>query len=150
MAQLVKNPPAMWETWVRSLGWEDSPGEGNWRLIALQYCIDFCHTLTWISHGYTYVPSLLTLPPTSHPVPPLCVITEPQIWAPCVTQQTPTGYLFDIWWCICFSAALPVCPILSSIHCVQICSLCLHFHCWPAYGFISTIFLDSIYIVNIQ
>ena len=23
MAQMVKNPPAMWETWVRSLGWED-------------------------------------------------------------------------------------------------------------------------------
>ena len=23
MAQLVKNPPAMWETWVRSLDWED-------------------------------------------------------------------------------------------------------------------------------
>ena len=23
MAQLVKNPPATWETWVRSLGWED-------------------------------------------------------------------------------------------------------------------------------
>ena len=22
-AQLVKNPPAMWEAWVRSLGWED-------------------------------------------------------------------------------------------------------------------------------
>ena len=22
-AQLVKNPPAMWETWVGSLGWED-------------------------------------------------------------------------------------------------------------------------------
>ena len=22
-AQLVKNPPAMWETWVRSLGWKD-------------------------------------------------------------------------------------------------------------------------------
>ena len=21
---MVKNPPAMWETWVRSLGWEDS------------------------------------------------------------------------------------------------------------------------------
>ena len=29
MAQLVKNPPAMQETWVRSLGWEDSPGEGK-------------------------------------------------------------------------------------------------------------------------
>ena len=23
LAQLVKNPPAMRETWVRSLGWED-------------------------------------------------------------------------------------------------------------------------------
>ena len=23
MSQLVKNPPTMWETWVRSLGWED-------------------------------------------------------------------------------------------------------------------------------
>ena len=23
MAQTVKNPPAMWETWARSLGWED-------------------------------------------------------------------------------------------------------------------------------
>ena len=23
IAQLVTNPPAMWETWVRSLGWED-------------------------------------------------------------------------------------------------------------------------------
>ena len=29
VAQLVKNPPAKWETWVRSLGWEDSPGEGK-------------------------------------------------------------------------------------------------------------------------
>ena len=24
LAQLVKNPLAMWETWVRPLGWEDS------------------------------------------------------------------------------------------------------------------------------
>ena len=23
MAQTAKNPPAMWETWVHSLGWED-------------------------------------------------------------------------------------------------------------------------------
>ena len=23
VAQLVKNPPAMWKTWVRSLGWEN-------------------------------------------------------------------------------------------------------------------------------
>ena len=23
VAQMIKNLPAMWETWVRSLGWED-------------------------------------------------------------------------------------------------------------------------------
>ena len=23
MAQLEKNPPVMWETWIRSLGWDD-------------------------------------------------------------------------------------------------------------------------------
>ena len=28
MAQLVKNRPTMWETWVRSLGWEDPLKEG--------------------------------------------------------------------------------------------------------------------------
>ena len=29
MAQLVKNPPAMQETWVQSLGWEDSLEKGK-------------------------------------------------------------------------------------------------------------------------
>ena len=29
MAQLVKNLPAMWETWVQSLGWEDSLEKGK-------------------------------------------------------------------------------------------------------------------------
>ena len=33
----------------------------SWRLITLQYCSDFSHTLTWISHGFTYIP---------HPDPP--------------------------------------------------------------------------------
>ena len=28
VTQTVKNPPAMWETWVRSLGWEDPLEEG--------------------------------------------------------------------------------------------------------------------------
>ena len=33
----------------------------SWRLIILQYCSGFCHTLTWISLGYTCI---------SHPDPP--------------------------------------------------------------------------------
>ena len=33
----------------------------SWRLITLQYCSGFCHTLTWISCGFTCIP---------HPDPP--------------------------------------------------------------------------------
>ena len=42
----------------------------SWRLITLQYCGAFCHTLTWINHGYTRVPlSQTPFPPPSpsHP-----------------------------------------------------------------------------------
>ena len=42
----------------------------SWRLITLQYCSGFCHTLTWISHGCTWVPHPERhshLPP--HPIP---------------------------------------------------------------------------------
>ena len=28
VTQMVKNPPAMWETWVQSLGWEDALEKG--------------------------------------------------------------------------------------------------------------------------
>ena len=35
VAQLVKNPSAVWETWVRSLGWENSLGKG--KATPLQY-----------------------------------------------------------------------------------------------------------------
>ena len=42
----------------------------SWRLITLKYCSGFCHTLTWISHGFTCVPHPdppSCLPPPSHP-----------------------------------------------------------------------------------
>ena len=50
VAQLVKNPPAMQETWVHSPGWEDSPGERKGYLLqysALENSVD-C-----IVHGVT-------------------------------------------------------------------------------------------------
>ena len=45
----------------------------NWRMIALQHCVGFCHTATCISHRYTRIlppepPSHLPL----HPAPPGC------------------------------------------------------------------------------
>ena len=40
MAQLVKNPPTMLETWVCSLGWED-PREKRKATHAMENCMDF-------------------------------------------------------------------------------------------------------------
>ena len=42
----------------------------SWRLITLQHCSGFCHTLTWISLGYTCIPHPDSpLPPPSPPDP---------------------------------------------------------------------------------
>ena len=41
----------------------------NWRIIAWQCCVGFCHTAAWISHRYPYVPSpwaFLPPPTPSH------------------------------------------------------------------------------------
>ena len=35
VAQLVKNPPAMWETWVQLLGWEDPLKKGKTTLSSI-------------------------------------------------------------------------------------------------------------------
>ena len=43
----------------------------NWRIIVLQHFIGFCHTSMWVCHRYTYVLSLLNLPPTLHSIPSL-------------------------------------------------------------------------------
>ena len=37
VAQMVKNLPAMWETWVCFLGWEDSPGGGHGNPLQYSY-----------------------------------------------------------------------------------------------------------------
>ena len=46
----------------------------NWRIIALQCCVGFCHTIAWIIHKYTYITSLLGLPP-SPAIPPLQLVS---------------------------------------------------------------------------
>ena len=61
----------------------------NWRIIALQCCIDFCLTTPWISHMFTCIPFLLNLPPKPHPTPPDHHRTPS--WAPSVTLPLPTS-----------------------------------------------------------
>ena len=43
----------------------------SWRIIALQNFVVFCQASTWISHRYTYVPSLLNLLLLPHLLYPL-------------------------------------------------------------------------------
>ena len=63
----------------------------------LHYCISFFHTSTCISHRYLYIPSPWTLRPTSHLIPSLEVVTEHQVWVPCVIQQISVAYLLYMW-----------------------------------------------------
>ena len=66
-----------------------------WRIIALHDSVVFCQTSTWISHRYTYIPSLLNLSPHSTP---LGWYRTP-VWVSWAIQQIPVGYLFYIWSC---------------------------------------------------
>ena len=105
----------------------------NWRTITLQYCDGFCHTsmAETISHKYTYVPSLINLPPTSLSIHPsrlsqsisfgsLCHITNSH-W---LSMLHMALYMFQ-----CYS--LKSSPLLPLQLCPNICSLCLHLHCCP-------------------
>ena len=117
----------------------------SWRLITLQYCSGLCHTLTWISHGFTCVPHPEPpshLPP--HPIP----LGYPSAPAPstCLMHPTWTGDLFHTWWYTCFDAVLSDHPTLAFSHRVQVCSIHLCLFSCLAYRVIVTIFLNSIYM----
>ena len=59
----------------------------SWRLITLQYCSGFCHTLTWISHGSTCVPHP---DPPSHLSPHPIPLGLPSAPAPSTCLMHPT------------------------------------------------------------
>ena len=118
-----------------------------WKIIGLQYCAGFCHTSTWVSHRYTYVPCILNLPPISSPPHPTSVGFHRAVgWAPCVTQQIPLAICFtydNAYVSMLLSQFIPPIP---PVLCPRVCSLCLRLHCCPANGFIRTIFLDAIHM----
>ena len=116
----------------------------NWRIIALQYCVGFCRILTWISHRYTHVLSLLNLPPTLHHIPHFCY-RAPSLSSPC---HTANSHQLSI---LCMVMYIFQCSPLDLYHrllpplCPQVCSLCVHLHSCLGRRFISITFLDSIY-----
>ena len=65
----------------------------SWRLITLQYCSGFCHTLTWISHGFTCVPHPnLPLPPPSP--------SHPSGSSQCTNPEHPSHASNLGWWSV--------------------------------------------------
>ena len=98
--------------------WEISPKQFlnlffNWSVIALQCYVSFCCTTTWISYMYTYILSLLNLPPALPPPFTSLGYHRTPSWAPGVMQQLPTSHLFYTWQCVYVSATLSVHPVLS-------------------------------------
>ena len=117
-----------------------------WRQIILKYYSDFCHTLTWISCGCTWV---------SHPEPPSQIPPHPiPLGHPSSPVLSTLSYASNLDWCSvldiiiymfqCYSLRsshprlLPQSPKVCPVH------LCLFF-CF-AYWVIVTIFLNSIYM----
>ena len=101
----------------------------SWRIITLQYCSGFCHTLTWISHGFTYVPHPdppSHLPP--HPIP----LGLPSALALSTHVMHPT-WAGDLVRVVsmhtCFNAVLSEHPTLAFSHRVQksILYICVSF-----------------------
>ena len=115
----------------------------SWRLITLQYCSGFCHTLTWISHGFTCIP---------HPDPPSHL--PPHSGSSQRTSPEHLSHASNLdWWSVSHLIIymfqwrslksshphlLPQSPKVCSLH------LCL-FLCL-AHRVIVTIFLNSIYM----
>ena len=118
----------------------------SWRLITLQYCGGFCHTLTWISHGCTCVP---------HPEPPSYL--PPHLIPQCHPSLPALSSLFHAlnldWWSVShmiiymFQCHSPKpshpCPLPQS---PKDCSIHLCLFCCLTYRVIITIFLNSIYM----
>ena len=77
----------------------------SWRLTTLQYCSGFCHTLTWISHGFTCIPH--PDPPSHLPLYPIS-LGLPSAPGPraCLMNPAWAGDLFHPRKYTCFYAVL--------------------------------------------
>ena len=106
VAQLVKNPPAMQETWVRPLGWEDPLEKGKatnssiltWRIPWTVWGREELDTTERLSLSLTH-------PPQPHPTPPNSSLAAWTDW-PC--KLIGKLICFLACWSVVFSS--PVLP----------------------------------------
>ena len=118
----------------------------SWRLITLKYCSGLCHTLTWISHGFTCVPHPnhpLLSPSPSHPSgSSQCTCPEHLSHASNLGWWSVSPLIAYLFQCYSLRTSnprlLPQSPKVYYVH------LCLFF-CF-AYRVNVTIFLNSIYM----
>ena len=115
----------------------------SWRLITLQYCSGFCHTLTWLSHGFTCVPHPdppSHLPP--HPIPlglPQC--TSPEHLSKCIQPGLVICFTLDsILVSMLFSQNIPPSPSpteYESLFCtsVSLFLFCILGYCYYLFKF---------------
>ena len=122
----------------------------NWRIMALQFCVGFCHTSTWVSHRYTYVASLLNPPASpSHP-PRLPQSTRlsllPHIanshWLS-ILRRVPWGLRWSrigcMFHCYCFGSSLR----LWICFCFLRCSWCSFWSTWPSFWRVTAVTVAS-------
>ena len=77
----------------------------TWRLITLQYCSGFCHTLKWISHGVTCI---------LHPYPPSHSLSIRFLWVFPVHQAQALVS--------CIQPGLVICITIDNIHVLMLFS----------------------------
>ena len=106
----------------------------NWRAIAVLWW--FLHISTWISHRGTCVPSLL-IPSSTSPLNPIPLRCHRALALGSLHHKLTILHMV-IYMFQCYPLLLWLCP--------KVCSSCLCLFCCPAYRFIKTIFLDSIYM----
>ena len=102
IAQLVKNQPAVQETWVRSLGWEDPLEKGKathssilaWRIpwtasLWGRKGSDTTERLSLVQNETHISQSGSALIPIPLMIPPLVPLFRPDIWVSSLTLSSP-------------------------------------------------------------
>ena len=147
------------QTWVSCISYTDRPvvsagkpvcvcvcahAHVNWNIVTLQCCASFCYMTVWISYMCIYLSFPLEPPSHPHPIPPRSSQSTKLsfLWYIAASHQLSILHMVA---CLCESwspnSSQPPLP-----PCVHVCSLHLHLYSCRANSFISTIFLDSIYM----